>query len=182
MGNTVVATAGDDVVTLGSIGFSFPFYGTAFTQFQADTNGNVLLGSTGSSSLSNSCALSSSSKTNILAVLWDDMNLGRTGAVGQHRICSVTTGSAPSRELLITYEEVPYFASGTPVTSHATYSLIVRESDGAITYQYALNALNASATVGIRGNTAAQTTVPMTPACNTAATLDGQQLSFTLTP
>ncbi|MDP3275118.1 MAG: hypothetical protein Q8Q09_07965, partial [Deltaproteobacteria bacterium] len=182
VGSTVLATTGDDVLYTGSIGFSMPFYNATFTQFQADTNGNVQLGTTGASSLSNSCALSGATRTNILALLWDDMNLSRSGATGLHRICTVTTGAAPNREWVVTYEEVPYFTSSTPVTSAATYSSIVRETTGAITYQYLLNAFNASATVGLRGTTAAQTAVPMTPACNTVATLDAQQLQFTLTP
>ncbi len=174
-----MTNAGDDAVTAGAIGFPFSFYGTNYTMFFADTNANIVLTAVGSSSFSNACALASA-RSLLIAPMWDDMNLNRAGATGVHRICTVATGTAPSRDWVVTWEEVPYFSAAIPVTQPATFSAVMHETDSSIDFQWLTNCFRGSATIGVVGTGATQVTQVGT--CNTAQTLDGNQVRLTYTP
>ncbi len=75
------------------IGFSFPFYGVTQTDFFVGTNGFVSFGA-GSTSLSNQCPLpSATAPSDVIALLWDDLNLNVSGAVYFQYFASCPVGS-----------------------------------------------------------------------------------------
>lgn len=108
------------------------------------------------------------------------MNLGRTGATGTHRSCTATTGAAPNRRWVVTWEEVLYDSSTIAVTSPTTHSAIVYEADSSIDIQWRPNCFAGSATVGVLGPSSGTST--QFGACNAAATLDRTQVRFTYGP
>lgn len=60
-------------------GFGFPFYGTFFTAVNMSTNGFLSFDLNGfSDSLSNNCPIQNAAEpNNLIAVLWDDLVLGK---------------------------------------------------------------------------------------------------------
>ena len=173
-------TNGVPARTAGVIGFAFNATGISATAFRADTHGNLLLGTTGgSSSLTNACPLTGASRAFTIAPLWGDMNLNRVlTPAGRHRICTVNTGSAPSRQWAVTWEEVPFYSS--TITTAATFSAVMSEATSAITFQWATGCVSTSATIGVQGATTAQSTTVGT--CNVAQSLNGNQVTLTLVP
>ncbi len=92
-----------------AIGFTFPFYGEAFTEFQASTNGWLSFTST-STAYTNYDLPSSSAPENLLAVYHDDLTFTSSGTAYYH---------FDGTRLVVQYQAVPRLTSGGPYTFQA---------------------------------------------------------------
>lgn len=123
---TTLANAGptgDEGTVVANIGFSFNYFGTAYTQVQVHTNGYIVFGSSNYTFGSYSpVAIPNVANTNNWVGFWADLN----ASAGQ--ISYATLGSAPSRMFVVNYNNVPYF-SATPYYSG---QIVVYEATGAI--------------------------------------------------
>jgi trimeric autotransporter adhesin len=101
---------GDDNVS-GTlpIGFNFVYNGTTYTQFGISTNGNIQLGAGPySATFSNTAIPDAATPNNFIALNWDDWNQNNGG-----QITYATTGVAPNRKLIVSWNAVPHF-NGAP--------------------------------------------------------------------
>jgi len=142
-GGVSVPGGGDDQ-SLGpfDIGFPFTFYGTAYTAFYLNTNGQVLFGS-GSSALANVRIPNADTPNNFIAPFWDDL-VSEEGTMYYKLL-----GSAPHRRLVIEWADVRrYGGSGS-----LTFEVVLHEGSNQIVTQYhtlsGASADGESATVGI---------------------------------
>jgi len=146
VGGTSVQDGGDDRC-LGpfDIGFPFEFYGTLYTQFHLNTNGQVLLGESDAAcaSYSNSAIPSSTFPNGFIAPFWDDL-LSETGTIYYKLL-----GEAPNRQLAIEWHNVRHFGG----TGALTFEVVLFEGSDEILIQYQSLEGDASdgstATVGI---------------------------------
>ncbi len=162
---------GDDV-SAGpfNIGFTFPFYGTNYTQVYANINGTITFG-TGYSAYSNG-ALASSGANNTVYAFWDDLNTQST-----RNIYYATVGTAPNRMFVMQWTNI-YF-HGTTVQM-GTFQAILYEGSNAIQIQYrdllgGDRALGNSATIGIKKDNATLKQYSN----NTASLTQGQAIRYT---
>ena len=130
------------------IGFSFPFYGVAQTQFYAGTNGFLSFGA-GSTSLSNQCPLPSATTPNdLIAMLWDDLDFRTSGNAYYQTFaaCPVGTGACT----VIEYAGVMHY--GGAVGSAGTWETVLYP-DGKILLQFQDPGAEtgSSSTTGIEG-------------------------------
>ncbi|MFH2053237.1 MAG: S8 family serine peptidase [bacterium] len=142
-GTAVFSGTADDVNTGPfAIGFTFPFYGTPFTEFRISSNGFLSFTST-SSDLSNAPLPGTGAPENLLAIFHDDLRIDTsTGA----NVFYEYDGS----KLIVQWHQVPkYFANGQLTFQAHLYP------NGTIFYYYLSMtdaALN-SATIGIQNAT-----------------------------
>ena len=135
---TSVALADDGESSLYSIGFSFPFYGSSYSQFQIGANGVVSFVS-GDVGFSNGSLPSSGVPSLSLLPLWDDLNPASGGSIYYH-----TDGS----RLVVSWIGVPFYNT----SDNQTFQAIIYP-DGRIVYQYqTLNGTLTSNTIGLQGN------------------------------
>jgi subtilisin family serine protease len=155
---TAAMTTGDDS-NLGPfpIGFTFPFYGTEFTEFRVSSNGFISFTST-LTSYSNAQLPSTSAPADLIAPFWDDLNLSATGSGDV--FYQVVDGS-----LVVMYDNVMPYSSTNSGTGPFSFEVILSPS-GEITFQYLnLTGVGSSYTVGIQDATGA---VGLNIAYNTA--------------
>jgi len=89
----ITVTLGDDATSDPiSTTFPFHFYGTEFDEFYFNSNGYLSFDDSGSD-FSNSCPLDGDSPSNIVAIMWDDLDPGDTGALAYYQ--SFTAGNCP---------------------------------------------------------------------------------------
>jgi uncharacterized repeat protein (TIGR01451 family) len=135
---------GGDDRSLGpfNIGFPFTFYGTEYSQFYINTNGQVLFGA-GSSALSNVGIPNVGTPNNFVALFWDDL-VSDPGTMYYKLL-----GDAPSRRLVIEWAAVQRYGS----SGSLTFEVILHETSNRIVVQYHTlsggYADGESATVGI---------------------------------
>lgn len=114
---------GDDNCGVRPIGFSFNFYGTAYTQVGVATNGYLVMGScTGGFDFTNDCPIPNTFTPNAgVYAAWDDFN------VFSGSITDGLSGTAPNRIYTVSWNNVPYFSgAGT-----GTFSAQLHENGGA---------------------------------------------------
>ncbi len=99
---------------------------SGYTTVYVSSNGTVNF-TASNSSLSNS-ALPTTSFATLVAPFWDDLNPGSGGGVYWEVI-----GTAPNRELVIEWRNVPHY----PYTGAATFQAVFFENSPAILYNYA---------------------------------------------
>ena len=144
---------GDDV-NAGpfNIGFTFPFYGTNYTQAYININGTVNFGA-GYNRYSNVPLNTAISGTNIadnsIYAFWDDLNTN-----GAQNIYYATVGTSPNRKFVTQWTNI-YF-HGTSIQL-GTFQVILYEGTNVVQLQYrdllgGDRALGNSATVGLRKN------------------------------
>lgn len=144
---------GDDV-SAGpfNIGFTFPFYGTNYTQAYVNINGTLNF-ATGYNRYSNVPLNTAISGTNIadnsIFAFWDDLNTN-----GSQNIYYATVGTAPNRMFVTQWTNI-YF-HGTSVQL-GTFQAILYETSNIVQIQYrdllgGDRALGNSATIGLRKN------------------------------
>ena len=122
------------------IGFTFPFYGNDFTEFQVCSNGWVSFTST-STDYSNDPLPASGAPENLLAPFWDDLKVDVNAGAN---VFYEDDGS----RLVIQYNAVPRYSSGGPYTFE-----ILLYPNGTIVYQYlSMEGNLASATIGIQND------------------------------
>jgi hypothetical protein len=121
--NSNIALAlGDDDSALVDIGFTFMFYGTAYTQCYVNSNGSVTFGS-GSTLVTESPANLASGPRRA-AVWWDDLD---PSAYGQVSYESVTSVLPPTSTFTVTWAGVPEYGSNGGSND---FSLTLRKFNG----------------------------------------------------
>jgi subtilisin family serine protease len=104
---TAIPLSGDDQ-NLGPfpIGFSFPFYGTDFTEFNACSNGWLSFTST-ATTYTNYDLPSVSAPANLIAPFHDDLTFSSSGTAWYHY---------DGQRLIVEYKDAPRLSSGGPYT------------------------------------------------------------------
>ena len=141
-------TLNEGLYNVTPIGFDFFYLGKRFNSIQASTNGWVTLGpSAQSNAVAANNFTSFSAPENLLAPLWDDLDMSS----GSFRY--QTTGAAPNRVFVAEWQNVEWnWNSNTPVIS---FQLKLFEATGAIQFEYqqaSSNVSGGSASIGIRGS------------------------------
>lgn len=139
----------DDSGSGVTIPFSFPFYGTSYTNIGVGANGGLFFDGS-SMDFTNSAipATTTNGVTRHIAVYWDDLDPSQGGGVYYQ-----VRGTTPSRKLVVQWNQVPRFDNaGDPVTVQA----VLFEGSGNVLMQYLDPSLagGVGATVGVQGSTA----------------------------
>lgn len=104
----------DDVSNNRNIGFTFDFFGNAFTQFRVSSNGFITMGT---SNADDGCCSgdvlpdNTFSPLNAIAGYWEDLNPAAGGVIEHYRL-----GTAGSRVLVVNFINVPHFGTADSVT------------------------------------------------------------------
>ncbi|HNQ78693.1 MAG TPA: putative Ig domain-containing protein [Acidobacteriota bacterium] len=148
-----------------NLGQTFLFYGTPYTQFYAGSNGFLSFGA-GSSSLSNQCPLPSTTTPNdLIALLWDDLNLNTSGDAYYQYFPSCPVGSGPCT--VIEYANIAHY--GGAAGSAGTWEAFLYGSGNILLqFQDAGTEAGSSSTTGIEDSTG---TTGLGYACNSAGSL-----------
>ena len=182
------------------IGFDFVFMGIVYSQFSANSNGQMRLGSTTISGGNQSPA----SSVPILAPIGADNKTSATGKV-HYKL----SGSSPNRVLVVEWKDLIINYNGTGTTAYNTFQVKLYETIGKIEYVYGRMINNSTSAQSINVFIASSNTVSTvgwigtintTPTYNTSATLtatsftassditnlnstaDGSRTIFTFTP
>lgn len=128
-----------------NIGFTFNYYGTAYTQLYIGSNGYLTFGS-GDTTFGNYPFPSSDSHVRI-APYFDDLVVSAPG-----KIVYQTLGSAPNRRFVVQYSGIQHYPSSTPGEFEVTLYENSSKGSNVIQFQYYnVSALGSggSATVGL---------------------------------
>jgi hypothetical protein len=111
----VVPLTDDATSGLLPIGFEFEFFGNTYTEFNISSNGFIGF----DAAMSHGCCSgrlipSDDGINNIIAVAWTDLNPSAGGQISYE-----TRGKAPRRRLIVSFDQVPWFAGPTAVTTQA---------------------------------------------------------------
>ncbi|MCH8556731.1 MAG: S8 family serine peptidase [Balneolia bacterium] len=140
VGTPLTALSGtwDDNTSI-DLPFSFPFYGEEYETARVSVNGWIHFGSFTGDAFSNREIPSTQQPSNLLAVLWDDLDMRTTGTV-------YTYHDESANRFIIQWNAVPKsFSNGSSFTFQA-----ILEQGGSVTYQYQQLSGNTSEnTVGI---------------------------------
>ena len=144
--STVVLS--DDSSSSVTIPFTFPYFDGSYTTAQISSNGFLRLGSGAATSYTNVGIPTSGDPDNMIALWWDDLNPGAGGTVW-----TMTLGTAPSRQFIVTWSNVPMFGiTGSEISAQ----IVLDEATSAVTLQYldtntgaAASNGGASATIGL---------------------------------
>jgi hypothetical protein len=118
-------TGQDDACESASIGFSFDFYGNAYTDVVVSTNGFVTFASAGCSSPTNVCIPDPTQPNDAIYAFWNDLNLGNN--YPEAKVYYETQGSAPSRQFVVEWYRVPHISDSA---SRFTFEIILFEGVG----------------------------------------------------
>jgi len=148
---SLLALTGDDATSPAvPMGIDFPFYGNSFNSVRICTNG-FLSFTDGSTAFDNQMLPNSGAPANLIAAMWDDMDLGTTQRIYTH---------FDGIRFIVSWVGVPHYQTGGPYTFQA-----ILYPTGEIVLQYlSLAAPTNSASVGIQNATK---TTGLTVAFNT---------------
>jgi len=137
---TLLSLGDEGVSTAINLGFTFVFYGKAYTSVQVAANGHITFN--GTTSYTITCDWSGGISQ--FAGLWTDLNSTSIGAI-YYKI----TGSAPNRKFTAQWTGVPEYNDDTDV---GTFQVVLEETtnDIVIYSNEAYQALAASGGVGIK--------------------------------
>ena len=172
-GTQLIAALTDDGSSAATnIGFDFVFNGATFTQFVANSNGSIRLGSSAPTSPTN--PISTVGNTNAIAFFARD---GKTGGAVVYEV----SGSAPNRVLTIEYPG--FYPSYLSTTTYISAQIKLYETTNAVELVYgsSTRASSYTAQLGIRGSSAATDFINRTTTTNWAATVAGATSSATMT-
>jgi hypothetical protein len=142
-GTTILAAGTDDGNSPAtSIGFNFTFNGSVFTQFVANSNGNIRLGSAGPTGQYN--PISTTTNTNSIS------GAGRDGRSG---VTTLLSGVSPNRVMTIQYTD--FQMSYLNTTNPLPFQIKLYETSNVIEIVYGSGSASTSYTcqVGLRGST-----------------------------
>ena len=129
--------------------FDFRFYGVLVSNLRISTNGYITFGTDGTNW--NNVSIPNVGLPNaLIAPFWDDLDL--TGLSGDRGVWWGVSGTAPNRQLVIEWHQVPSLQYGTETYG---FEVILYESTDRIKFQYldvdsgTSHDLGVSATVGI---------------------------------
>ena len=125
---TAVTLSDDSVSSALPLGFTFEYYGPAFTEAHISSNGFV----TFSAGSSNGCCSGQSLPSpalpnNLIALYWEDLNPSAGGT-----ILYQTLGAAPSREFVVGFYDIQHFGGGNAVNME----MILHEGSNNVELQY----------------------------------------------
>jgi hypothetical protein len=144
IGTPITALDADDEVVTGiPIGFSFPYYGNAFTTLSVSSNGWLSFTYTGTTSyLTNYALPSTSGVDNMVAGFWDDLSFLATHGSGSAYYHYDGT------RFILSFINVPHY----PSTGTGPYTFqYILYPNGKILYQYqSVGPTQNSATIGIQ--------------------------------
>ncbi|MGC3946952.1 MAG: PKD domain-containing protein [Chryseolinea sp.] len=118
---TTLTFGPDENSASSPIGFSFTFFGQAYSNIVVNANGYVTFGADAGSGL-NQTLPSATAPNNLIAGAWDDLDA--TGGT----ISTVVVGSAPNRRFIINYDNVGYVVGPEKVT----FQIQLHETSNAI--------------------------------------------------
>jgi hypothetical protein len=186
----LVASAQDDTASsVTSIGFTFTYAGTAYTQFSVNANGLMRLGSTAASSSSTgytNSATNAGSNTPAIMPYWDDLHTGVGGKVHY-----LLTGTAPNRSLIVEwFVTVP---RSTTASANAKFQCKLDETTNVVTFTYGsgmvANTTNSGASIGLATSSTVYNNVTTTSNTNSTSTFNTANTSaitsgvfYTFTP
>lgn len=154
-------TFGDDEVSAAiPLGFNFPFYETTQTQVVIASNGWLTFGSSTSSFAST--IPSTSTPNGIVSFFGRDLNPGAGGT-----ITYATVGTAPNREFLVNYNNIPDY--GGSDHSPVTVQVALQETTGYIDIRCVNCVSNTSTAIMGIENMAGTLGIPMPGAAYSAA-------------
>ena len=163
---TSSSISADDIYSdVIEIGFSFNYFGTAYTQCLIGANGNICFDLSKTLGYNNwviSSPLASSTSTyNTICGPWCDMDLFYTGATPEGEVTYFTYGTAPNRQFVANYCHNSMYSCSDQFT---TSQMILYESTNVIEVHIAhkdtCNAWNgAYAIVGVQSDSATATAV-----------------------
>jgi hypothetical protein len=149
--NEVIGLGDDAWMGPFPIGFTFPYFGVEdYTEFCICSNGFVMLGSTGSTSLSNTNIPNSAAPNGILPFFWDDMNPADPDVGGTH----IYWGNDTNGDMVISFINLPEYGATGP--DNGITAQVILKPDGNVKYQYAVigSMLDiTSATIGVENGT-----------------------------
>jgi Kelch motif len=127
------------------IGFTFNFYGTAYTEFYISSNGWITFSATADSDFSEDCPIDAvESPKEMIALMWEDLDPEtRTDAIYYE-----TFGTAGSRYTVIQYDDV-CFLPCLPTNTAFTAQIILFEGTDEIVLQYQDPSVLAGTTVTV---------------------------------
>jgi type IX secretion system substrate protein/CARDB protein len=137
-------TADDQTITV-PIGFTFNYIGVPYTQASICSNGWVGLGTTSSTTYINDLCTTISGDLLKLCPFWDDLY-----PPGGGNIQYTTVGSAPNRQFVVQWTNVPYFSG----SGNVTMQVRLWENGGVVQYTYGPCTQNLSASGSIGHNDA----------------------------
>lgn len=117
----------DDGATSVNLPFSFPYFGSSYSTASVGTNGYIQLGGGSTTTLSNPTLPASGANDGCLAVMWMDLDSRTNGSIQ-----TWTTGTAPNRKFIVSWEGVTRFAG----TITMTIQLQLHETSGRIIMAY----------------------------------------------
>jgi hypothetical protein len=148
---TALPLACDDCSTPVTLPFPVRFAGASPGLTTVNVGSNGVLSFTAPITSFSNVALPAAGLTTVVAPFWDDLNPGTVGTV-----LTAVLGTAPSRQFVIEYRNVPHF----PTTGAATFQVIFFEGSPNIRFNYADVSFGSasfdngiSATVGIQVTT-----------------------------
>ncbi|MBU1318473.1 MAG: S8 family serine peptidase [candidate division Zixibacteria bacterium] len=128
-GTSVTGLTDDSYAGPFSIGFAFDYYGETYTEFYISSNGFIGFGPPDNyESLNNEPMPHWDVPNNIIALLWDDLNLQDADNPGAE-ILYQSTGS----QLIVQYVNVPEYGAET---GDAFNGEVILKSDGSVRLQY----------------------------------------------
>lgn len=163
----LIGSASDDGVSaVTGIGFTFNYAGTNYTQFSANANGLVRLGSVVVTDQWTNSASNANTATPAIMPYWDDLATGTGGKVHY-----LLTGTAPNQRLVIEwFVTVPRATGGTAA---AKFQCWLDEGSNQIKFVYGsgmiTNTVNSGATIGLATATAVYNTVSLLTNTNTTS-------------
>jgi hypothetical protein len=123
--------AHDEGVTAAlDLPFSFTLYGTSHTKYWITTNGQLGFGNTvgGSAFGQVTCPLPDKRFTTPILLAYSVDLVGRLEP--EAGVCIATTGTAPRRQLVVTWKDAFFYESW--LTSHVTFSAVLNEGTNVI--------------------------------------------------
>jgi len=139
---TPIASSDDATHGPFSIGFTFTFFGTTYTQFYVGSNGWIGFSAAQTTGYTAAYIPNTSSPKNVIMADWEDL------LPGASNIRYTTTGSAPNRKLIVSFYQVPHYNCNTNLH---TFQFILNETSNVIEINYAAKPLCGSnnATAGL---------------------------------
>src|ERR1700754_3532540 len=133
----IASSVDDGASSVSNIGFDFYFMGVRYTQFSANSNGLIRLGS---SAISNSnYNITSTASNAVIAPFGGDLETSATG-----KVHFKTVGTAPNRCLVVEFLNMGLDYTGTYTNPDGTYQVRIYEN-GNVEFVYGGMNVNSSA-------------------------------------
>ena len=142
---------GDNAYADASLGFTFYYAGTGYTQARISTNGWVSLNLSGTTTAANANLFTTSSPNTTLAPWFDDLKADGTSSI-QYK----TVGSAPDRVFTVEWKDMLTYRTGA--TARINFQLKLYEASNQIEFHYGnlqsgTHSVNESASIGMEDAT-----------------------------